>query len=1669
MVATPSYLDDLLKFGGTGRKKKKLFPDPLADLKKSATPARRTPSADVRTMLDDLEPRKTTTTRTRSAGPDHLLDLENTRTPARRISTRTTRSTVEGTPQLTARQRAEQAARERQRLAAEEKARKKAERDAAAAERQRQAGMTWAQRQAAARAEAERKAAEANRLAEERRAAQRRAHLAEVERRTAEANRREAERAEAERQRQEAERQRREAARAPTRTRSPSAELHDLYTSTPEYEKTDPRYKAVSTPEVDNVQVPEVDAGIAGVPQVDVAPPQGGVPQAGGAGLVPAANTGGLQIISRDQVGSPVDAFDLETEFTGGTPIDRRAGLAAATADPLTTVDELLADFTGGGDPRYPGGLGENLVPGVAGPTGEDRLTQLLSEFTDGGTPRYPEGLGENLVPGVAGPTGEDRLTQMLSEFADGGTPRYPGGLGENLRPGIAGTQSENRLAQLVSEFGGLSGDVRYGGGLKDNLVPGVTGTMGEDRLAQMLSEFSDLSGDVRYGGGLKDQLIPGVAGTLTEDRLAQMLSEFGGLSGDVRYGGSLKDQLIPGVTGTLRDDLLARLLSEFSDLSGDVRYGGSLKDQLIPGMTGSLSEDRLAQLLSEFADLEGEARYPGLTRYPIPGVDDDPWVNLGVMSDPITGLPVDRFKALGLPPGDADAIDRLFPFPGGTRAPGRGVKTNFPGPGFDLGGGVFQGALAANPPPIEGQVGGGENFDAEIDKMDPRSDPANWPARTCPEGQVWDDLVGTCVPAGGSEGGQGEDGEGGPGAGGQIACPEGQVRDPVTGLCMPAPAGETGGEGETPTAEDPCPSGMHRDASGQCVPDGSETMADPCPSGMERNEAGECVPVVNGEDPCPAGMHRDSSGQCVPDGSETLADPCPAGMERNQAGECVPVVNGEDPCPAGMYRDGSGQCVPEGSDLPPVDTPPADTPPGDAPPGYTPPGGQPVGEPGSYPYGYMQALQQALQALQHPGAVDPEERQRILDYYLKPYQDQARREGNRLNAFYRNLGLFGGGRHGEALARMFDQSQRGIAENVHVPLMLEEMRRAGTDRRANIQQAADLAMGGGRFGLEQGQLTGEYGGKPVLTLQMEKMRNQLVRDGWDRQDAQEATRMAHDSAERLADRIFRSTENQLDRDSREQLAANELEIMQGRFDAEARRALLLSSVTALSQLGGQLLPQLFDHIFGRNGLQRVTADTFMAMGYDAETAAQLAQAWNGVLDEKNVPEGEGTGEGQGEGAGEGGGDADIPWKTIASGFLTGVAFGIGSENDNYERWAAEHPELDAGLNALGAGTAYWSLGPWGAFGFMAGRIGTAMLMPDVADRKATGAQINPSLGFNDVMRRQMPPEMWADANERLSTAAKSSNWGVFVNWREQRIYYENQHLPDGRDPALSEPLGDYMQRNNVFIVPMDPSHGTAEGQAPIEAFRASIEDMNIQIPSGTYYAWIYNGDEHNPQRQIIFPRPHGRDHRHRGLARPANRLTKEPRHERRTISGRRRRPVREHLRTHADAGPRAHRDGAQAQRPRRLLPRRRRRGVLLAGEKRPHGAGGGHPRPGHQQHLHARALHPGRQRQRPGGQHGPAHPGQPLLRPEPGRLVQSSRRVAGQDRERVFDRTSAGGRFGRSAQQGVDPRARGRRRAPGRRRRRAARGRGAGQAPNRLTYHPAKGRSWRSTTPWGL
>jgi hypothetical protein len=189
----------------------------------------------------------------------------------------------------------------------------------------------------------------------------------------------------------------------------------------------------------------------------------------------------------------------------------------------------------------------------------------------------------------------------------------------------------------------------------------------------------------------------------------------------------------------------------------------------------------------------------------------------------------------------------------------------------------------------------------------------------------------------------------------GTLSCPAGKVPNADGTACIdevivkgtrdPCPAGTVYDEALdkcVPLEQDPCPTGYHRDASGQCVQDecpegylrdlttGECVLIkdeEPCAEGYERDElTGQCIPVVTikgkkcdpgfvydedlkfcvpiTEEPCPTGFHRNESGSCV-------LDECPEGYVRDlTTGECVLP---EEPCADGYHRDETtGLCVPD-------------------------------------------------------------------------------------------------------------------------------------------------------------------------------------------------------------------------------------------------------------------------------------------------------------------------------------------------------------------------------------------------------------------------------------------------------------------------------------------------------------------------------------------------------------------------------------------------------------------------------------------------------------------------------------------------------------------------------------------------------------------------------------
>ena len=170
-------------------------------------------------------------------------------------------------------------------------------------------------------------------------------------------------------------------------------------------------------------------------------------------------------------------------------------------------------------------------------------------------------------------------------------------------------------------------------------------------------------------------------------------------------------------------------------------------------------------------------------------------------------------------------------------------------------------------------------------------------------------------------------------------------------------------------------------------------------------------------------------------------------------------------------------------------------------------------------PAAYQTALDAALAALENPSGISEERRQEIIDYYLKPYLSIAKMERAKINAMFRERGTFASGRHAQAIQAQWEASERQIGESVLAPLTIDEIRREGTERRANIQLVADLSRQGWEREVAEAQLTGTYRGDPILQLKLANMSDQLQRDlvsGWDREVTfagrhdRDATRLRH-------------------------------------------------------------------------------------------------------------------------------------------------------------------------------------------------------------------------------------------------------------------------------------------------------------------------------------------------------------------------------------------------------------------------------------------------------------------------------------------------------------------------------------------------------------------------------
>ena len=148
---------------------------------------------------------------------------------------------------------------------------------------------------------------------------------------------------------------------------------------------------------------------------------------------------------------------------------------------------------------------------------------------------------------------------------------------------------------------------------------------------------------------------------------------------------------------------------------------------------------------------------------------------------------------------------------------------------------------------------------------------------------------------------------------------------------------------------------------------------------------------------------------------------------------------------------------------------------------------------------GLKEAQQAALTRLNKPAGVYEEDNyNQILEHLLKPTQENAKKTADALTASFRARGMSDSGRHGIALLKNVQDVQREAAENIEVPLRLEQIRMQESTAQANINQAASLGVQGANlYGQMRGQafgektteagLTGEYGGQETLEAKAQR------------------------------------------------------------------------------------------------------------------------------------------------------------------------------------------------------------------------------------------------------------------------------------------------------------------------------------------------------------------------------------------------------------------------------------------------------------------------------------------------------------------------------------------------------------------------------------------------------
>ena len=107
---------------------------------------------------------------------------------------------------------------------------------------------------------------------------------------------------------------------------------------------------------------------------------------------------------------------------------------------------------------------------------------------------------------------------------------------------------------------------------------------------------------------------------------------------------------------------------------------------------------------------------------------------------------------------------------------------------------------------------------------------------------------------------------------------------------------------------------------------------------------------------------------------------------------------------------------------------------------------------------GLAQAGKQSNEALKMPAGVwDEAKFAEITAHLRQPAEAAANKQLESVTASMRAKGFYDSGRHGTALLEKAGETQRQIADNIDVPLILEQMRQRDTAERATIQQAADI------------------------------------------------------------------------------------------------------------------------------------------------------------------------------------------------------------------------------------------------------------------------------------------------------------------------------------------------------------------------------------------------------------------------------------------------------------------------------------------------------------------------------------------------------------------------------------------------------------------------------------